>query len=655
MTGRHGSRRIALVSGAGLLLGLVLAVVLVLRSGGGGYGALGYSDPGAVTKVCAYVLRFVVDVASAVAAGSLAYALFFTASEPNGRLSPDGWAATWVAGWAAWLWFGGIVLMMPFDMADAIGVPVSEVLGPVDFAGLFMALYEPRAWLASALVALVVAVGCRVALRWRAALGLAVLAVLGLLPPVVSGHASSGAAHDYAMNSMAFHVVVAGLWFGVLVALSLHLRRGTGQVEVAVASYQRFATGCWILIAASGIFVALLLTPPAALVTTGYGRLVLLKGVALVAVGALSVVARSRAVRDRPHRLVRLAATETAVFLVTFGVTMGMVQVSPPAVFGPELSPVEIAVGYSLPGAPNLLNLLTTWRLDLVLGLPALVAAAVYLLGARRLRWRGERWPPGRTTAWLTGCGLVFVATSSGVGAYAPAGFSEHVSSHMVLGMLAPLLLVLGGPLTLALRVLPAAATGRAPGPREWLVAVVDSGMVRALSHPAVAAGLFVASYYLLYFTGVFGWVIDEHWSRMALNVFVLAVGYQFYWIVVGIDPSPRRFPHLGRLGLVFAVMPFHAVFAVIVMTMRTVIAENYYRTLTLPWFSDLLADQRLAGIISLVAGELGLVVAQVVLLVQWYRYDRLVDFRGAPTGEEDEETMAYRAMLTKLRQSRSG
>lgn len=114
--------------------------------------------------------------------------------------------------------------------------------------------------------------------------------------------------------------------------------------------------------------------------------------------------------------------------------------------------------------------------------------------------------------------------------------------------------------------------------------------------------------------------------------MWTLAVGYQFYWIIIGSDPSARRFPHLGRLGLVFAVMPFHAVFAMIVISVRTTIAANYYRTIDRPWTADLLADQRLGRVVSLVTGELALVIAQVVLLIQWHRYDHMAGFDRIPT-----------------------
>ncbi|MDX8143244.1 cytochrome c oxidase assembly protein [Lentzea sp. BCCO 10_0061] len=636
-TSRRGGRPVAWLAG-GTAVGLVLVVALV-SGNADAYAAMGLPDPGTVTKIGTYVLRFVADLAAALCAGALCYAAFFVPPKDSGALTADGWSAVRLGGWAAWVWFAAAALLVPFDGAESTGVPVTAVLSPEGLAVVVSVLSEPIAWLVSALVALVVALCCHRVLRWRPAAGLAVVAVMGLLPPVVVGHGSAGLAHDVAMNSLIIHVVTAALWLGVLVCLVLHVRRGTGRPGIAIRRYRRFAFWCWLAVASSGVVAAFTLVTPSQLLTTEYGRATLTKVAVFALLGVLATLAR------RKRGFVALVVAETVLMLVTVGVSAGMTQPVPPALPGADLSPLQVALGYQLPDPPGALNLLLAWRLDLLLGIGFLIAAAGYVLGLQRLRARGERWPAHRTATWLAGCAVGVMATSSGVGAYAPASFSVHMVMHMALNMIAPLLLVLGAPVTLALRALTEAG-----GPRKLLVWVLDSRLARTLCHPIVATVVFVVSYYLLYFGGVFEPVMSEHWSRMALSLVVLVSGYLFYWVVVGADPSPGRLPHLGRLGLVFAVMPFHGVFAVILMSTNTVIASNYYRTLVLGWQVDLLADQRLAGVISLVVGELALVAAQVVLLVQWQHHDQLGTFRTLPADLDDEETAAYRAMLTKLR-----
>jgi putative copper resistance protein D len=189
------------------------------------------------------------------------------------------------------------------------------------------------------------------------------------------------------------------------------------------------------------------------------------------------------------------------------------------------------------------------------------------------------------------------------------------------------------------------------PGPREWLVAFVQSPVSKALTHPLVALPLFVGSFYGLYFSGLFDSALTYHWAHLAMNAHFLLVGYVFYWPVIGVDPAPRRMPPLGRLGMIFAAMPFHAFFGVALMSMQTVIGETFYRGLKLPWVGDLLTDQRLGGGIAWASGEVPVLLVLIALLVQWARTDereaRRSDRREDATGGAD--LAAYNAMLKQL------
>jgi cytochrome c oxidase assembly factor CtaG len=244
---------------------------------------------------------------------------------------------------------------------------------------------------------------------------------------------------------------------------------------------------------------------------------------------------------------------------------------------------------------------------------------------------------------------VVLIVTSSGIGRYSSGTFSLHMVAHMLLNMLAPVLLVLGGPITLALRTL-------SPGPRGWIVALVHSRAARLLAHPVLAATVFVASFYVLYFSGLFGEAMLYHWAHQAMKLHFLVSGYMFFWVVIGVDRPPRPLPHLARLGLVFAVMPFHAFFGVILMNTQTVIAETFYRYLSLAWVPDLLTDQRLGGGIAWATGEIPMLIVVVALLRQWAaadrreatRLDRQLD-RG-----EDDRLAAYNAMLADLAERRN-
>ena len=336
---------------------------------------------------------------------------------------------------------------------------------------------------------------------------------------------------------------------------------------------------------------------------------------------------------------------------------MGLGRTPPPALAQiPSITQVEL--GYDLAGAPTVGRLLLDWRFDLVYGTAAIVLAALYVAGVRWLRRRGDAWPVGRTVAWLAGCLTLLIATSSGIGRYSTAMFSVHMGSHMLLSMLVPVLLCLGGPVTLALRALPAAGRGGVPGPREWLLAALHSRVTLVLTHPVVAWALFVGSFYALYFGGIYGATVDSHVAHVLMNGHFLVSGYLFYWLAIGVDAAPRELPSVAKLGMVFAALPFHAFFGVILMNSTQVLGGDYFRSLGLGWNDNLLSDQRLGGGIAWAAGEIPLVLVMLALFFQWSRDDERLARRSdrAAERDHDQDLASHNAMFAELaRREREG
>jgi len=637
------------------LLAAVVAVALLALSGGSAYQIAGLPDPGLVTQYGVGVVRVLADAASVVCVGSLLLAAFLVPPQKSGVLARDGYAALRTAGVAAWVWFFAALASVLFSAADAAGKPVTDLFEPQVLIDLVDAIEQPKAWLWTAGIALVLVLGCRLALSWGWTAVLFGVSIVGLVPVAVTGHSASGGSHDMATNSLLYHLIGVSLWVGGLVALlALGWRRGD-NLPLAARRFSKLALVCWIVMALSGVINALVRVPLGDLLTTEYGLLVVAKIVALLVLGVFGQQQRSRGVRAVVDgrgggQLLRLAAVEVLIMFVTIGIATALGRTPPPQDVA-QPSTTELLVGYDLAGPPTLLRLLFDWRFDLVYGTAAIVLAALYLAGVRRLRRNGIAWPVGRTVAWVAGCVVLLIATSSGIGRYSPAMFSVHMGSHMLLSMIAPVLFVLGGPVTLALRALPVAGRDGPPGPREWLLAAVHSPVARLLTHPVVALLLFVGSFYVLYFSGLFDAALNYHWAHLLMNAHFLLAGYVFYWPVIGVDQAPRRLPHFGRLGLMFAAMPFHAFFGVILMSKQTVIGENFYRGLHLPWVTDLLSDQRLGGGIAWASGEVPVLLVLIALLVQWARADdreaKRKDRREAVSG--DQELAAYNAMLKQL------
>lgn len=658
---------VALLAGAvaGSIGALALADALI---------ATGLPNPGPVTNYGLPFVRAAGEISAVVAVGSFFFAAFLVPPQGNGVLDAEGYRAVRIGALGAGVWAVCAAMLVPLTISDVSGQPVGELLDPVSLWSVAGLVETANAWRWTAFLAAAVAVAALVVLRWSATPFLLVGSLMTLVPLGLTGHSSASGSHDLATNSLLIHLFAAALWAGGLLALLAHaLRRGRGNpasppggVEHTPLAARRFssvALWCFVAVAFSGAVNVATRIRLGDLVDSEYGRLVLAKLAALVLLGVLGWRQRRVALTALDAEptargpLIRLALTEAVIFGVTFGIAVGLGRTPPPP--PPLLNPSipEIEIGYDFAGPPTLARLLFDWRFDLIFGTAAVVMAVVYVLGVRRLRRRGDAWPPGRTAAWLCGCAVLLLATSSGVGRYMPAMFSVHMAAHMLLSMLVPVLLVLGGPVTLALRALPAAGKGRPPGLREWILAALHSPLSRFFTHPVVATAMFVVGFYGLYFGGIFEAVAGDHAAHVLMNLHFLLTGYIFFWVVIGIDPAPRRLPYMAKLGMVFVSLPLHAFFGVVLMGAKTVLAEDYYRSLKLEWHTDLLGDQRLAGSIAWATGELPLVIVLIALLIQWRRSDQRTATRldRAAERDEDADLAAYNAMLVELARRDAG
>ncbi|GAB2461288.1 hypothetical protein GCM10027162_65570 [Streptomyces incanus] len=187
--------------------------------------------------------------------------------------------------------------------------------------------------------------------------------------------------------------------------------------------------------------------------------------------------------------------------------------------------------------------------------LALLLAAGTYLLLARRARSRNPArgWKPARTAGFLTGIVLLAVALLPPLAPFAQDDFRGHMAQHMLIGMYAPLALVLAAPLTLLLRTLPA-ARGR------QLTAVLHSPPARLVARPVVALLLSTGSLAVLYFTPLHHAVMstpDAHWL---LHAHFLLSGCLFAYVIAGPDPAPSRPGVRARLVYLGVAIAAHAV-----------------------------------------------------------------------------------------------
>ncbi|MGN6635031.1 MAG: cytochrome c oxidase assembly protein [Oryzihumus sp.] len=301
---------------------------------------------------------------------------------------------------------------------------------------------------------------------------------------------------------------------------------------------------------------------------------------------------------------------------------------------------------------------LLTWHPQPIPVLPGLclVLAVGYAWGAMRLRRAGHSWPLGRSISWAAGVLSILAVTGTGLGGYGMTLSSMHMAQHMVLSMLSPILLLMGAPVTLALRALP--ARGRGAGVRRALLRVPCSRPVRLLASPALTLPLFIASLYGLYFTPVFDLAMRSWWGHTLMLVHFLGVGLLLFWPILAIDSVPHRSSPVLRIIELFLAMPFHAFFGVAVMMSSALVVRSFAHPPT-AWHVAALGDQHVGGGIAWAFSEIPTLLVVAALFVQWSRSsEREARRHDRAAGRDGEaERLAYNRWLAALnaRDVRSG
>ena len=481
------------------------------------------------------------------------------------------------------------------------------------------------------------------------------ISLLALVSPVFQSHSASSGSHSLAIGSLVIHVVALSLWVGGIFAIVL---LEEADRRIALPRFSKLALWAAIAVVISGIANAWARLNFASAWSSSYARIIIAKvilTVVLLIIGFRNRKSLAEGEKTGWSLLSRVIVVEALIMGAVVALGSWLSGTRPPT--GKELpfSPALSIVGYPTPAAPNFTRLLTLYDPDaLIIGI-LITLVALYIKGVVILKQRGDSWPVGRTVAFALGVSAMDFATSGGLGVYAKFSFEYHMIAHMVIGMVAPIGLVLGAPITLALRTLPLGRTPEERGIRGMLIAFLHSRYSLLLTNPLTALALFDGSLFVLYFTNLFGNLMQSHVGHLFMNIHFLLAGFLFFHVIIGIDPNPRKIPHLVRIVILFAAMSIHAFFAIALLATTTLIDQGYYGSLKTPWLGDLLADQHAAGAIAWGMGEVPIILALIATFIQWMRDDsreaKRIDrneARMAAMGEPDELAQ-YNNYLSKL------
>jgi cytochrome c oxidase assembly factor CtaG len=186
------------------------------------------------------------------------------------------------------------------------------------------------------------------------------------------------------------------------------------------------------------------------------------------------------------------------------------------------------------------------------------------------------------------GLGSILLTSCSFLGVYSDSLFWVRAIDVVCLLTVTPLCLAIGAPFTL------------------FNVRVSTGRLARIVTHPATASGLLIATPWLLYFTGWYETALRHEGIDYLTRLWLLAVGFNYFYSRLQIDPVPRKYSHLITVWLTFAETIFDGVLGLVLWMGGHVVAADLYSLRS--WGPDVRTDQIIgAGILWIGADAAGL------------------------------------------------
>ncbi|WP_448712805.1 cytochrome c oxidase assembly protein [Microbacterium profundi] len=635
-----------------LAVAAVVALVVALQIGGGAAPPL-LSDPGPFVRWALPAARMVNNISAAVMIGSMVLALFaLRAGEKPFETALDVasiGAAVFTASSAA---TALLTFLGAFNVQLSLEQQFGEQLGR-----FLLTLPLGQAWLITTIMGALVTVLAFAWRGWTSTLIAAVIAAAALLPMANQGHSGALAGHAIAVNSILLHTVGAAVWLGGLLLLIVLRRAGGIDHTDLVRRYSSLAIAAFFVVAVSGIARSTVSLGGWEGLWTPYGLIIVAKAVLLGGMGLLGAWYRARLIprlsgESASRWFWMLVLCEVALMGLASGAAAALARTPPPTGETAAIlkTPAELLTGSPLPPEFTIDMWFTGWDVDILWVVGAALGLFFYLAGVWRMHRRGDKWPIHRTIFWVLGLIMLVWVTSGPINLYQDYLFSVHMLGHMMLTMAIPLLLVSGAPITLALRAIHKRDDGTRGG-REWIMWAVHSRFSRVITHPFVAAGLFIGSLWAFYFTDLVRWSMYEHLGHEWMVIHFLITGYLFVMSLVGIDPVPYRLPYPGRLITLIAVMAMHAFFGIAIMMQEGLMVAEWFGSMARTWGPTPMEDQYIGGGIAWSIGEIPTLIVAITVAIQWSRDDTKVQRRNDRHADRtgDAELAEYNARLAAM------
>lgn len=253
---------------------------------------------------------------------------------------------------------------------------------------------------------------------------------------------------------------------------------------------------------------------------------------------------------------------------------------------------------------------LTTWRP--MFGWDALIAIAAlgYGWAWSRVRRAGGSWPWARPTGYYLGLAVLALTLNGFVETYGHTLFWVHMIEHLLLIMVVPILIAVGHPFGLVVRMRARARSRRTSSRGVGLIAAVAT-------YPLVGLGLFAAVIVGTHLSSFMQLMLTHMWIHHVEIALYLGSGYLFFRPLVGGEPIRWRVPYPIRVFLVFLGMSIDTIVGLVLYQTNTALFPAYaaqHRA----WGPDPVTDLRWGGVVMWVGGDGLMFVLVLALVLRW-------------------------------------
>lgn len=209
-----------------------------------------------------------------------------------------------------------------------------------------------------------------------------------------------------------------------------------------------------------------------------------------------------------------------------------------------------------------------------------------------------KKWPRIRIIFWVLGIFSVFLGIVGPIADRAHDSFSAHMLTHLLLGMLGPLLLVLATPMKLLLRSVPV-------GFGRLISKLLKSSYVQWITHPVLASVLNVGGLWILYATDLYSAMHSSMWLFVLVHVHIFLAGYVFTLSMIYVEVAPHRTSFRLR-----------AVVLILAMAAHGILSKWIYAN---PPAGISMSDAQSAGLLMYYGGDVIDLVIVVILCAQYF------------------------------------